>query len=492
MFPRYRPLALILLSLTLLLILVYWVIPSPGQLLLVPADWTETTTWPRVQLDDDQLRPGETATVWIYDTTPWPHVNLFVNGTPATPHVDQYNETSGIYQWRWTFTVPAASPTRLAFYHSCQTGCQEWTAVSTGDPLPLATTSPKTSTKLGLVFANPDRNWHDRAGWTVELTYAQLAEEDYWGINDLAARVQAASQKGLFVLVRVDYAPGQSIPPPDDQLALDSFLAYLHRLASDARLQPVYGYIIGSSFNTAGNNTLSPEKMVTPEWYGRLFNGYSLTPDRRDNALQTIRDINPNARVLVGSVAPWSTDQNGVTTYQIDAPWLNYFNTLVTVLDQSAQAKSEVGLPFVAPDGFALQAFGRPDLAQITAQDPANEPHLDLHRPDWGKAQIGFRVYQDWLNIINSYPTTSGLPAFITAANTFNFETGAPPAQNYPSGWLTNALEAINQEPQILALCWFIDYFPHDDQWDFFSLSEPRGRTIDAAEEFDALLQTAP
>lgn len=492
MFPRSRRSLFIFFSVVLLLVLIYWIIPSPGQILLVPSDWSKTTAWPRVQLDDEQLRPGETATVWIYDTTPWPHVNLFVNGAPTTPHGYQYNEASGIYQWRWTFTVPETPPYHLAFYHSCQTGCREWTAVSAGDPLPLATTSPKVPTKLGVVFANPDRDWHNRAGWTVELTYAQIAEEDYWGIDDLAARVQAASQKGLFVLVRVDYAPGQSIPPPDDQLALNSYLAYLRRLAGDARLQPVYGYVIGSSFNTAGNNTLSPEKMVTPEWYGRVFNGYGLPPNRRDNALQAIHDVNPNARVLVGPVAPWRTDQNGATTYQIDVPWLNYFNTLVSVLDQAAQAKSAIGLPFATPDGFALQAFGRPDLLQMATRDAADEPHRDLHQSEWGEAQMGFRVYRDWLNIINSYPTTAGLPAFITAANTYNFATEAPPAQNYPAGWLTNALEAINQEPQILALCWFIDHFPHDDQWYFFSLSEPRGRTIDAAEELDTLLQTAP
>lgn len=41
-------------------------------------------------------------------------------------------------------------------------------------------------------------------------------------------------------------------------------------------------------------------------------------------------------------------------------------------------------------------------------------------------------------------------------------------------------------------LSWFIDDFPHDSQWDLFSLTQQPGRLIDAAEEFDALLQAQP
>lgn len=490
-----RRLPLLLLLLVLALMALLWLLPSPGQVLLTPPNWQETTAWPRVQTEAAAWQPGAAAEVWIYDTTPWPYVKLFVNGVEATPQGYQYQSTTGLYQWRWTFTVPDTPGYQLVFYHSCQTGCQAWTAVTTGQPRPLVSSpvpGERIPTKLGVAFANPDRDWHNRHGWNVELTYAQLAEEEYWGIDDLARRVQTAVHNGLYVLVRVDYAPGQSIPPPDDQIALDSYLVYLRRLASDARLQGVYGYVIGSGYNAAVNNSLTPGNMVTPAWYGRIFNGYGLPPDRRDNALQTIHEVNTAVRVLVGPVSPWRTDQDGDIPYQTDAPWLNYFHTLVSLLDQAAQAKSASGTPFAAPDGFAVQAFGRPDLPQMVAYAPADEPFLDLHQAEWGEAQMGFRVYRDWLAIINSHTTTANRPVYITAANTHNFERNTPPAQNYPPGWLTNAYQVIRQEPQIHALCWFIDYFPHDDQWDFFSLSEPRVRVIDAAEEFDTLLQTKP
>ena len=102
---------------------------------------------------------------------------------------------------------------------------------------------------------------------------------------------------------------------------------------------------------------------------------------------------------------------------------------------------------------------------------------------------MGFGVYRDWLDIINAYPNTRGLPAYIISTNTYDREAGIPPAQNYPRGWLTAALDVVEGEPQIVALCWFLDDFPHGDQWDWFSLTRKPGRLVDAAEEFDVLLR---
>ncbi|MGH2536532.1 MAG: hypothetical protein ACRDHL_03975 [Candidatus Promineifilaceae bacterium] len=172
----------------------------------------------------------------------------------------------------------------------------------------------------------------------------------------------------------------------------------------------------------------------------------------------------------------------------IDVPWLNYMNTLVSALDASAQAKAAVGIGRAAPPGFALQAPGRPDAPELDGADPALEPTLNLARAEWGGAQAGFQVFQDWLAIINAYPAAHGLPIYISSTNTFQADPAVEPARNYPPGWLTNALAVINQEAQVKALCWFLDDFPHDPQWALFSLTSPRGRLIEAAEEFDKLL----
>jgi hypothetical protein len=144
-----------------------------------------------------------------------------------------------------------------------------------------------------------------------------------------------------------------------------------------------------------------------------------------------------------------------------------------------------------APDGFALQAPGRPTAPEFGSTPNPDEPKIDLRRSEWNGAQAGFRVYLDWLEIINAYPSTRGLPAYITSANTFAPGTDARPAENYPAGWLTNALEVINQEPQIQALCWFIDEYTLDKNWELFSLTDPHGRMVDAADEFDKLLASS-
>ncbi len=135
--------------------------------------------------------------------------------------------------------------------------------------------------------------------------------------------------------------------------------------AAAERLRNVYGYFLGSGFNELGSNSQAPERPVTPEWYARLFNGYGEEVTHTDNAVQVIRAENPQARVLVGPVRPWNTDQDGDQRYAIDVPWLNYMNTLVAMLDEGARAKSAAGIPLAAPDGFALHIPGRPGAPEL-------------------------------------------------------------------------------------------------------------------------------
>lgn len=477
----------------------YWLLPIRGQLLLVRQSWQQEQTWPQVQLQAGGLQPGQMATVVISDPTPWAYVKLLVNGREATLQGYESSREIGlggpgrgsgagvVWQWSYTFALPDGAGYDLAFYHSCDTGCRPWAAVSAG--LPSAGPAPQAArqpTRLGVVFPNPARDWHGKQGWVVELTYAMPATEAYWGIDDLAQRVQPAVARGLRVLLRVDYAPGQSLPPAGDAIALDRYLGTMRRLARDARLAGVYGFIVGSGYNTAGANSLSPQQPVTPEWAARLLSGYGTEPGRSDNVLATVRAEQATARVLVGPVTPWSTDQDGAEQYTVDAPWLNYMNTLVAALDAAARANAAAGIPLMAPDGFALQAPGRPELAP---GDGALEPQMELTLPQWPGAQAGFRVFEQWRDIVNSYETTAGAPLFISATNTYHPMLGAPPAENYPAGWLTTAAAEVAESPQVAALIWYMDHFPHDDQWDFFSLTEQRGQMAEAAAEFDRLLQ---
>lgn len=467
----------------------FWFLPIHGQILVI-TDPSRSAfgIWPQIWLDPPVTRLNEQMTVYVRDNAPLSYIKLTIDGVEV-PRDESFPTGNGPWTWRWNALAPNASGYTLVFYHSCHEGCVERGRVTFGSvPAPELQRPPLRPTKLGVVFANVERDWHERAGWTVELTYVDQQTDDIdFSIDGLARRTQEATQRGLRVLVRVAYAHQQALPPAGDEVALERFLHYSARLVRDDRLNDVYGYIIGAGFNTSGENARAPTQPTTPEWYARVFNGYSLTPTRTDNVVQTMRAIDPHVRVFVGSVAPWTTDQNGVLTDPNNVPWLNYMNTLVAYIDAATRIHQNLGVPLTGPDGFAVRAPGRIDAPGVFA-NPAIEPSTDLHRPEWGSAQAGFRVYRDWLAIINRYPTTQGLPLYITSTNIVTDAAQTPPAQTYPAGWLTAALYEIGSEPQIQALCWFVDQ-PLGDLWNDFSLSQHPGKLHDADTEFDQLLQ---
>jgi len=473
----------------------FWLLPIRGQVIIVPPETTVTMLYPQFRIEPALPHAGQTVTVWVTDGVPWANVRIGVDEKSIVVENWRVNP-GGTWSWSVDFVMPAMKSVVLTFYHSCDVGCVERgrMVIGTIQSMILTKTIP---TKLGVVFADPERHWYGWSGWDVQITYARLEaknqDREYWGPDGLAERVQQSAAKGLRVLVRVDYAQGQSLPPANDHLALTEYLQYTQRLARDERLRDVYGYIIGSGYNEMASNAFAPRQPVTPEWYARVFNGYGEPVARTDNVVLAIRQANPRARVLIGPVRPWSFDQNGARRHTIDVPWLNYFNTLVALVAETAQQKTAAGIPLAAPDGFALNAPGRPNAIELAGRSGAEEPRVDVRRREWNGAQAGFRVYRDWLDIINTYSTTRGLPVYITATNTFTVDEGIVPAQNYVRGWLTTAFEVVNQEDQIQALCWFMDRDRSgDSRWDTFSLRKHPGRLIDAAEELDRLLQRKP
>ncbi|WP_322800660.1 hypothetical protein [Thermoflexus sp.] len=441
--------------------------------------------WPQFRVIPSAPRPGDPVIVEVQDRVPWGHILLTVNGEPAALERIEARPELMLWRWVWRFPMPAGSVT-VAFYRDCHEGCRLRGRLALGDPEP--TPAPLAiPTKLGLVFPHPERDWKGRAGWAVELTYAQRAEDPDWGINALAARVARHQRRGLRVLVRVDYDRGQTLPPPGDLEGLARYLRYLERLGRDERLQGVYAYFLGSGPNEALSNRMSPDRPISPAWYARVFNGYGESPVRTDNAAAVLRAANPRARLLVGPVRPYVRDQDGERRGRVDVPWLNYFNTLVAFIDETTRARAAMGQWNPGPDGFALHVPGRPEAARAAGYPEAEEPRLDLR--DAMGARVGFQALYDWLEIINAYPSTRGRPVYITSSNTYTPDEGVPPAHNYPRGWLTAAWSVVAGEPQVEAFCWFLDW---DPQWADFSLWWGKGRLRDAAAEFEALLTTGP
>ena len=481
-----------------LLIVLVWLLPIEGQITLQTARSEDKALYPLIEVEPLNAAPGAKVVVSVTDAVSWAYVKLTVNGAPAT--FVNWSETQAGRQWRWQWTVqmPAAREAMTVdFYHDCHTGCQHRgtfalnEAVAPDEAMATAV-PPGPPTKLCVDFADPARDWHGRQGWAVDMTYMRLADDEddpYWGVDALAGRLAQATRKGLRVLVRVEYDRDQTLPPTDDQLALSAYLAYLQRLAQDDRLAGVYGYIIGSGMNADDANQQVVGKPLTPAWVARIINGYGEDPRHSDNAMAVIRTANPTVRVLVGPVRAWNWDQDVEPKYPIDVPWLNYMDALASSLDLGATTKATAGIAWGAPDGFAVQAPGRPLARELTGLDGADEPRQEIARTEWDGAQAGFLVYRDWMTVIDRYPTLQGLPIYIKSTNTYAPDDGVPPAQNYPQGWLTTAYAVVNADPRVHAMCWFLDLVPGDDRWDAFSLARGQGRMLYAAEEFDALLQ---
>jgi len=146
------------------------------------------------------------------------------------------------------------------------------------------------ATKLCTVMADPERNWHNRSGWVVDITYMKLADDrqdSYWSVDALAARVAAAARQGLRVLARKLDAHQQTLPPAQDYIALSDYLAFVRRLATDERLRTIDAFIVGSGPNANSSNQLAPDRLISPEWYARVFNGYGEPVDHQDNVCST-------------------------------------------------------------------------------------------------------------------------------------------------------------------------------------------------------------
>ena len=181
-----------------IILLAYWLLPISGQVIVIPGTG-DNLPWPQFRLDPPAPSPGSVATVVVTDIEPWAFVTLTVNGVPALSQGEAVRSGT-TWTWRWTFTVPveeaSESGYEIMFYRDCHTGCVARGRFTVGEGMPQPASAATVPTKLGVVLANPSRDWHNRSGWVVEITYARKAEEFFWGVDDLAARVALHHAQG--------------------------------------------------------------------------------------------------------------------------------------------------------------------------------------------------------------------------------------------------------------------------------------------------------
>jgi len=148
-----------------------------------------------------------------------------------------------------------------------------------------------------------------------------------------------------------------------------------------------------------------------------------------------IREVQPEATVLVAAVAPWNPSQSGSGPYPSNQQWLNYMYDLVHRLGDNC-------------DGYAIHAYG----GRGGDSDPRDDD-------DWG-----FGVFKRWMEIIDGHPDAARKPVYLTemnhAADGDKPDKPGFPLYDYPAGYIRLLFEAIDDwnathAHRILSACWF-------------------------------------
>jgi hypothetical protein len=245
----------------------------------------------------------------------------------------------------------------------------------------------------------------DRPGWLVFTEIASPTGGDY---SEYAAQ-------GFNVLVRLNhgYYPNGTIPVREFYPEFAVTCA-LHVQAS----RGVYGWIIG---NEPNHSQERPDGWpITAEDYADCFRGC------RD----TIHSYVPDARVIVGAVAPYNAQTGDFGDYQV-------------------QALYHLGAGNY--DGVALHAYTHgPDPALITSAAKMGPPFENYH--------YHFRVYRDLAQRV-----PANVPLYLTETNQDE------PWWNVNVGWVREMYREIDEwntdNPSHVIRCACLFRYPTFDQW---------------------------
>jgi hypothetical protein len=249
-----------------------------------------------------------------------------------------------------------------------------------------------------------------KTGWTVEVV-----NTDEWPYDLTVEQAQNIRNEGWGLIIRINKFFGQTVP--ENPADFDAFAA-----ACAQKVQTFSDYchiwIIGNEMNA------DFEGAVSVATYEQVYR----------TCRDAIHAVQPNAVVLVAPLAPWNASTTGVGPYPSNRQWLNYFYDLVHRLGTDA-------------DGFAIHAYG--------GRGGDSDPRDDN--------EMGFGVYERWMEIITGYTPTAMKPVYLTEMNHAADGQGSTPGYplySYPAGYIQKLFEEIgtyNQahENPIRSACWF-------------------------------------
>jgi hypothetical protein len=339
---------------------------------------------------------------------------------------------------------------------------------------------------VGSHFLHPDRNLHGRPSCTVELLYFRAPNPGF----ELAAaqqRVAAARAKGdVDVWLRVDYQPGQTLPPTGNEAEVLAFVLFLQAVAADGVLGQARGIIVGNEPNLRDEFRVS-QVPLTPTWVARVVYGFGRPFADTSNAYQFITTAKPSMLVLAPAVGPWNPNgaglQAGERAYPPPdgrtrlSPWERW------QFELAQRAYDNGGHTPLERVAFAVHTYSRVGT-DGTANGGAREPRQDVREGTFG-AQFGTRWIEDCLTALARAGAPAGVPIVVSE---WNCLTDGRPRDCYPAGLEQEVVRYLNTKPNVLGFACFVDQ-DHGGGWDFTSMTIAGERLHRWDQDHDALLR---
>ncbi len=242
------------------------------------------------------------------------------------------------------------------------------TALGTSNAGDVFSTIALPDTLAGVHFAGPEitsAKLFDRPpgfkAWAVEVAYAS---DENWEAST-AERILTLYDRGFRVMVRIDYARKQQIPPLDDPQALDDYAEAFVRLHKRTGRWTKF-FIVGNEGNVDESGDSSERRTEC------LAGRESCIPAAHATAYRAVRKAlvgQTDAYVLLGAASPGTVDH--------PARWMDGSEYLKAVLQYLHPSEVDgIALHAYAPEApgdpqYALAAFASELSRQIEAAEEA-------------------------------------------------------------------------------------------------------------------------
>jgi len=339
---------------------------------------------------------------------------------------------------------------------------------------------------LGSHFLHPDRFLYGRLSFSVELVYRRNPTGGF-DLNAARDRVRLARGKGAKVALRVDDAPGQSLPVNGDEAGAHAYAQWCQMLATDHIMRDCDWLICGNEPNLVAENREAGSP-CPPSWAARVVYGHGKPPEDTSNVYQFVRTVHPTMQVLLPAVAPYSPEASGARAMPnpfLDgrpqwAPWESYqFDLMQCAYDNAWHA--DLGEVKTAVHTYAAQG--------VAAIGPG-EPAADQREPTF-RAQFGSRWMGDCLWLLRQaqkavYNSEWNVWVLCSEANIYR--PPQTPEQDYASGWWQQLVSYVNGLPNVMGLAAFVDQ-DYGAGWANTAMTSGLGRCPQWNTDHDALLR---